>query len=370
MSKYLIVDPWPAGFCNVLMSYDIAFAIAHITNREVIVPPTSWCVLIDGMASEKRKPKDEWQNIWEICDRDSANRSFVIHDMLEFEEFKPIINELTNTDPQGYNWLRSDILSNVTHSPHINDSNICIYDSSNNIDADDFLFFTNGRPTHDINHVHRFLRCTGFGHYWYNVYAPGPASRNEMKIKVHDALRYKPKYYNIVKNVFESKHSSFNAIHVRSPWQLIFDDYTDVVQYKDKSWAILQQVKLLFTNDKPLYISTDIEHKEFFDILKQEYEILFYEDFDFATSSPLEKIAVDQIICSKAELFYGSYYSTFSKRINMMRGMDGKQSCDYMGFNKIVESPSYYNNPIPWQENGYRHWNWHDSVHPHWTMEK
>lgn len=356
--KYIIFSPFTAGFTNVLMSYEIAFAVSYLTSRALILPPTSWCVLVD----EKNSPKETWQNIWEVCDKDIAKKEFEIHDLLDFKE----LNFLISTDNSTHSWIDDNPkIKNLS----IVDSDLCFFDSSNDINKNDFEKFSYGRPTYDLNIDDRFLKLSGFGHYWYNIFASDTIARNEMKHKVNKALRYRPKYYDLALTAIREKSKNYNAIHVRNPKQLIFDNYTDVVQYKDNPEVLLNQVSRLYKNDKPLYISTDIESKSFFDILKSKYQIIFQEDLNLPKMKHIEKIAVDQIICSDAELFYGSYYSTFSKRINIMRGIEGKQADDYMGFNKIIDVPDYCSSMIPWQLNEFKHWEWHASSHCQWMKE-
>jgi len=362
MEKYIILNPWSAGFTNVLMSYEIAFAAAYVTNRSIIVPPTAWCVLID----DKNSPREIWQDIWQVCDKDAANEEFKILNLLDFESF-------TNSKVRpAYTWVDQNILANSTtikDIPQLNDSPTCWYNSSNNINESDFQNFTNNRPLLDINHEEQFLNISGFGHYWYNIYANGPAARNEMKRKINKAFKYKVKYYELAKTSINKKCDSYNAIHVRSPWQLIYDDYLNIINIKNSPEMLLQQVKLLYSTDKPLYIATDIETKSFFNQLLTEYKIIFYEDLDLPPLEPLEKIAIDQIICSKADSFYGSYYSTFSKRINIMRGVEGNQAFDYMGFNTIGNKLMESKSPWPWQDTISKHWAWHDSSYLQWTVE-
>ena len=79
--KYIIFSPFTAGFCNVLLSYEIAFALAHITGRKLIIPPTNWCVLID----ERTAPKEFWQDIWTVLDINAAKSTVNIVSLSDFE---------------------------------------------------------------------------------------------------------------------------------------------------------------------------------------------------------------------------------------------------------------------------------------------
>lgn len=364
MSNNVIVNPWPGGFSNVIMSYEIALAVAIITQRTFIVPPTSWCVLID----EKHAPKETWQNIWDIYDKENAKKIYQTVELLDCVNLQPYIK--TQTD--NYSWLEP-LPSNIgTEVSSLCDSTLCLYNSQQLKDTNDFSLFSNQRPTKDIHTDVEFLTVHAFGHFWYNVYASSKQSRNLVKKTVDNYFKYKEVYYQISREFVKTVLGTFNSLHIRSPWQLNYDDgYEGVVNVKDKPEKLLQQVEQLLNTDTPIYISTDITNKSFFDVLGKKYKLFFLEDVITTLKldlSPLEKIVIDQIIASMAYKFYGSYYSTFTKRINILRGIQGKQADDYMGFNKIIPKPNWETSALPWTlEN--RHWNWYDSSHPQWTME-
>jgi hypothetical protein len=58
-------------------------------------------------SKDQKSSKETWQDIWQVCDRNAANEEFKTYDLLEFEEFKPVINELTNTD--NYSWVQHGV---------------------------------------------------------------------------------------------------------------------------------------------------------------------------------------------------------------------------------------------------------------------
>lgn len=91
-----------------------------------------------------------------------------------------------------------------------------------------------------------------------------------------------------------------------------------------------------------LYIGTDERNKTFFDPIKQQYDVLFLDDF----MDELEGInsnyygMIDQLIASRGRIFYGCWFSTFTGYINRLRGYhaDDHQTPGYE--QGIV--PSYY----------------------------
>ena len=58
-NKYISFSPYYAGLSNVIMSYEIAFAISHITGRTLILPPD--CFLGVICENDKKTFVDIWR---------------------------------------------------------------------------------------------------------------------------------------------------------------------------------------------------------------------------------------------------------------------------------------------------------------------
>ena len=357
--KYIIFSPFSAGFCNILLSYEIAFALAHITKRSIIMPPTNWCVLID----DRSAAKESWQNIWQVLDLNAAKQNFNLIDLLDFAPIRPYRDEYYSSN-HPYSWSGNiasyinDVYDYTSRNPMLTspDPAACVYSSES--DLTDLEYFADHRPTYDLNVDNRFLNIQGclFGHYWYFVYAGNKVDRTAMKKRVNNSLRYKAEYYKESESLI---NGNYNAVHIRDPKQLNFSDYPMALDFKDNPDLLLDRIQHLYKNDKPLYVSTDIKELEtnyLFSKIRQEYDLLYLDKFKLDLR-PLEAIAIDQILCSRADLFYGTYCSTFTKRINTMRGLNNMQFNDSGGFNKTITSED--NDAMPWI--GHGHWAWHMS---------
>lgn len=70
-----------------------------------------------------------------------------------------------------------------------------------------------------------------------------------------------------------------------------------------------------------LYIATD-EKREFFEVFKHKYDVVFLEDFLNVLTNVNTNLypMIEQLVCSKSRIFYGTYSSTFSGYINRLRG--------------------------------------------------
>lgn len=363
--KYVIFSPFTAGYCNVLLSYEIAFSIAHITNRKIVIPPTNWCVLID----ERTAPKESWQDIWQVLDINAAKEQFDIIPLLEFEDLKSLDYYSKNSPLSWTGNITScldDVYDLVNRNPTLADplAQYCLYSSANN--TDELALFANGRPCIDLNVQEKYINIPGnlFGHFWYSVFAGSAEKRNALKQKINKSFVYKEKYKQIAR---ELAITPLNAVHIRNPKQLNFEDYPGVIDFKDKPELLLDRIQSLFKNYMPLYVSTDIVNRSsdyLFSQLRNQFQLRFLSDFNL-NLQPLEAIAVDQLVCANADLFYGTYYSTFTKRINVLRGVNNKQANDSGGFNKNIELESA--DAIPWIKQG--PWQWHMSSMPQWTYE-
>ena len=93
--KYIIVSPYRSGLGNVLMSLEIIYAMAYITGRTLIIPPSIYTLFLNSGYS-----KEGYPNYWDIFDRDCVSSEFDIIDYKDFCNFPEIKGELSE-----YNWF-------------------------------------------------------------------------------------------------------------------------------------------------------------------------------------------------------------------------------------------------------------------------
>jgi hypothetical protein len=359
--NYIIFSPLRSGLANVIMSYEIAFAMAHITNRTLILPPTTFLTHItDGT-------KEQWPSIWELFDKN--NNDFDTIDLSEHKEFKDV--QLGNHN----SWFANteSVLQNVyspieiPHNMPLANANFCVVNNFDNIkDNEDFKEFASTRQIIDLNRSEKYIYIENslFQHYWFWVYAGDAEQRNLLKTKMNKVFRYNQRYYDLVKdNVNIGK---YNAIHIRRGD--FFIQYGPVLESINTEDKLLTQVEKLLDPSLPLYIATDEPNKQFFNDVSKKYKILFIQDF-FKDLSKLDCAIIEQIICSQAEQFEGTIPSTYTKRINIMRGLAGNMTKDYTGINNIVNNTPEMNDPIPWVNGQNKLWGWNMSSHPQWTFE-
>jgi hypothetical protein len=355
------------------MSYELALSIAYITKRTLIIPPKTWLCFI----SESQEKKD-YTDIWEIFDKKYIEETVDCIDFYDVPEFQGKFEEMETYSSYTGNIhnVIDDVAAILLQDSYNNDSEVHTLSDSNFIisnykySTQDYNYFSCNRKLINLSSFSdKFIHFENnlFGHYWYSVYPGNEIERNKMKKIINNCFRYKQKYYDISEKV-NDKLLKYNAVHIRrNDFLQVRTSNLEIVSNGEK---ILNKLNTLFDNSLPLYISTDETNKEFFKEVKEQYDIYFYEDFNFNLTK-LENTILEQIICSRAEKFYGTYLSTYSSRINVMRGLDGKQSDDDMGINHIIENCSRdLSTANPWRKRSDTKWNWNDSSHPQWKKEK
>ena len=367
--RYLSFSPYFSGLSNIIMSYEILLSIAYITKRKVILPPDVWMLFHSKCYNQKDWKKEDYVDIWEILDKDVITREFDcidFYDVPEFQgKFEQMETERSYTGNLGGVIDGSDISCYYSHRMKTIDPDQIVFTGDDNIDKGDFDHFCQGRKSINLNdYTKKFLHFENnlFGHYWYMIYPGNAIERNILKDKINTCFRYKNKFYELSKKVKE-RIGDYNSVHVRR------NDFK--ICHAERlvpSDLLLDKLYSFFESSKPLYIATDEKDLSFFDPVREKYDIYFYQYFDFNTTA-LETDVMDQVICADSDIFIGTYLSTYTKRINVMRGIDGKQADDDIGINHMLEPKDRISKDIvnPWKVKP--HWWWNDSSHPQFKYE-
>lgn len=401
-NKFLLVSPVPLGWNNMLMSLECLMAVAHITNRTLVLPPTIFLEHLDDDKSHMFL----WHNIFDVLDKTIFDKHFdninfidlpeINRFCLEFMKFiKPLPAPLPMYDYSKFDWRPST--NHWKYFYHYLDgtldiragglflSEVILLDNSSGVREqykDDFQKFKSiglgldhtldnlrrDRSYRDLDSTSKYLIIQDpFHYYWFTVYPGGPKERNIMKKRINGALRFKKEYYDMADSILKNI-GGCNAIHVRESF------YRDT-SASEAAERIHKKISTVLSKDNPLFLATDFtkDQKSFFKKSLEQfgYNILTLEELDLNLTG-LEQVVLDQIICSKADIFYGTYGSTFSRRINIMRGLEGRLAYDHTGLN-VDHGPSAAGSmPFPWHDfkiDNETAWCTNASAHPQWTME-
>ena len=371
MKKYISFRPYFSGLVNIIMSYEMFLAIAAITGRKVVLPPDCWMLFLS-----KSQNKEDWTDFWQIFDKEVLLKEFDCIEHNDVPEFQGNLDKMQGMFSYTENIGKCGLsVSEINFSSHVicGDHSVLV---NNRVDTEDFNNFCNGRPVIELDCDKQFIHFENnlFGHYWYHVYPGDENCRNELKDKINKVLKYHGKFYHYA-DVVRKKLGQFNSIHVRrNDFLQTRKNDIECVNAPDK---ILEMVNKLPFNDKslPLYISTDEKDRSFFSLLGENYDIHFYEDFDYQfgedyVDDDLHTAVLEQVICSQSENFFGTYLSTFSKRINIMRGLEGRQADDHFGINLPRENSNQsLTVSFPWSSMPDGRWHWNSSSYFQWTTE-
>lgn len=278
--KYIVFDQYNGGFSNVRMCYEIACVLAYALNRVLVLPKPSHIYLLES-------PNLQLSTFFDI------NNIVVSH--IDYDEFIK-----TNSLDDAYS------INNEAHLTmyKVDESTTPEYFvgkviSLNELEHERILYFPKNL----------------FGNF-YNV-----IQSSRMK----ELCRYVGKHLHYKEQCFlDATHCinrlgdlNYNAIHVRR------GDF-------NQGWtqnavclpaeSILKNIEEILPHGSKLYIATDETDKTFFDPFKDKYEIYFYNDVKVNDISKDFIGITEQIICSRAKTFIGSFASTFSSYITRLRG--------------------------------------------------
>ncbi|MBW0155760.1 MAG: O-fucosyltransferase family protein, partial [Candidatus Methylopumilus sp.] len=354
---FVSFDTWWGGFSNIRMSYEMAAAISVISKRKLIIPHKIYCLFFSDW-----KNKKSFFDIWNLLDKDLFIKNFNCVDYEHVEEYKSLENEIQyfhGVDKIAKLILFTEHYQEWRAPQKAMDKNNFIFCEKEY--ENDYTKFAKKRSGISINLPDKYIHFPRnlFGYFYYLIYGNGPNERNLIKNKIINGVKYKNYFFEEAKKV-KNILKDFNAIHVRR------NDFLRVRKKlsEDQMAELKFNLRDKLPNSNPLYIATDEKNKAVFDFLKKDYEIFFLEDF-FKDLKNYEAMALDQTICSEAEIFFGSKLSTYTDYINIIRGVNGKQDFHRKGINFNYGNSAY--DLYPW-ENECADWNRLHSFY--WKYEK
>lgn len=109
--------------------------------------------------------------------------------------------------------------------------------------------------------------------------------------------------------------STFMSMHIRR----------NEFQYKDMFLSadqLYHASKEELAEGSTLFVATDEKDRNFFKPLQEHYDVCFLDDFKHLFEGLNENLygMLDQLVASRGDKFFGTYYSTFTGFINRMRG--------------------------------------------------
>lgn len=172
-------------------------------------------------------------------------------------------------------------------------------------------------------------------HFYGLIHFTNPALDHHFKRFVRDYLHYNDRIYcaagKIVKALqLEGQSRGFprdaTGMGGFSAWHVRRGDFQyKVVKLSAEEWY--NNTKELYEPNEILYIATDERNKSFFDPVAKYHTLRFLDDYwqlgNLSQLDPNFMGMIDTIVASRARVFVGTWFSTFSGYINRMRGYHG-----------------------------------------------
>jgi hypothetical protein len=159
-----------------------------------------------------------------------------------------------------------------------------------------------------------------------------------MKRFIRDHVRYIDEIQCAAARIVHAlrqRSQDFDTLHVRR------GDFQYTVTRFDPP-DIMEMLAQRLQKNATLFIATDERKKSFFDPLREQYDIVFLDDFKHELEGVNTNYygMIDQLVASRGRIFFGCWFSTFTGYINRLRGYhaDDHQTPGYE--QGIV--PSYY----------------------------
>ena len=285
VDKYILFKPWSGGFNNIRMSFEIAASLAYLTNRILVLPPVSQIIAYHSSNNH--------------CFSDFFDINDIGIKTISFEEFGQKFNASNWKDVKNKFYTITEDLVNTIIATDTPPEDIVKGRNIKNIDE----LFTNKVVCFYENLL---------GNFYLNIYSN---KLPELCKFVARHIHYNEDIFLEAQNVINSLEE-YNAIHIRR------GDF----QYHDLKLSIediYNNIKNVFPEKSKLYISTDEKDKSFFDLLKEHYNIIFYDDVKHLIFKDINEDLIgpiEQIICTQAKTFVGNKLSTFSTYIYRLRG--------------------------------------------------
>eukprot|EP01038_Epipyxis_sp_PR26KG_P012435 gene12435-16679_t len=357
--KYVTFEPDVGGWNNIRMQMELVLVLAYATGRILVLPPDQPMYLLNaGKGHQKAHsfadffPFDYINKRLPVIEMDEFMRREAITGQLHYNHDKSMVayppkNKTTfiGTDRDDRNSMW-EYLRNVSACPHFtpmeefvvipespgtgnNRSTLPAYKKKRDI------FAAKRKPVYYDDYwqkqkVIHFISKPGLGyrlleHFYTFIHFEDDAMDRYFKRFVRDYVHYTDiifcKAALIISELKRLGNGSYSSFHIRR----------GEFQYKEvkiPADQMMNNVGHLIPKGQLLFIATDEHNKTFFDSFRPRFpHIKFLDDFtalaDLKGVNPNLLGMIDQVVCTRGDVFVGTWFSTFSGYITRMRGYLG-----------------------------------------------
>jgi hypothetical protein len=320
------------GFNNILMHFEIMVALAWLTRRALVLPPSTPFYLLgsepfslsDFFDLEALRRHVDVLAADELAPRNASHRAF--HQFLCERGHAPGWNAVDDVlvHPPNAVTTRLELIHRLCGRHPVG--------LSASEEQCEILYFPATRE-------HRM-----FGAFETFFLFADPENERRVRALVRDAVRYRPEILRLAERALEMPPLAgqrFCAMHVRR------GDF----QYRNTrigAGDILRHTESLVPAGQTLYLATDETDPAFLEPFRERFELVRFPDLtaEVIRNTPVHWTGiVETLICAAApDRFIGTRLSTFSARIATLRGhlsMAGGRHAD-------IDTALYYTQPPLW----------------------
>eukprot|EP00316_Scyphosphaera_apsteinii_P012517 CAMPEP_0119316266 /NCGR_PEP_ID=MMETSP1333-20130426/39223_1 /TAXON_ID=418940 /ORGANISM="Scyphosphaera apsteinii, Strain RCC1455" /LENGTH=425 /DNA_ID=CAMNT_0007321867 /DNA_START=173 /DNA_END=1450 /DNA_ORIENTATION=- len=389
--RFVSYEPWPGGFNNVRMSLEMAAALAFALNRTLVWSPASRIYLRGNGRLE------------DYFDSEAVRRGLSVISYADFMHAMGLplkagtsahftsLGNVTGVRIFERNLatkVASKMIFCVPHCPRKGDvlfESFEAYRQKLQPFDTDAKWFSSARVLH--------FRQNLLGNFYNFVWTTEAGLGAQIKRLVRDHLHFREAIVERAERVIAQLggHFAFSCLHIRR------NDF----QYKRMripARRILRNTRGLFMARETLYIATDEQSKgiakqnsfspaatsrlrnhSWFAPLSDTYTTAFLSNFFAALENDTEPNligCIEQLVCSRARVFSGTYFSTFTSYIHRLRGYMADVRQKGIFYNHLLFPDDYRNGP---KYNGARgagslgrsgpSWSVFPTGHPFWGRE-
>ena len=327
--KYLSFEPWNGGWNNRRMSLEMAFLICFLTNRTLVLPPKSSVHHMDASSYE------DFFNISKMMKFVSVVRWSDYEDMILLKRSrkrKVSCKSLYSTkNTLGFcrrmkagrersdalvNW---NIINSVIQIPANCTSNLATQKDiklfAPRFNSSKYL----GKAFEELD-IHSTVHFPQnlFGLFYTTFYFSDRSKRKEAYRVVRDGIQFRSSIQSLANQVVDSLggQKSYSCLHVRRGDFKKSYGYLDVGNIALRVKEQLASVTYVASDDLSKTFANDLQSMLTNTVIRTKSDFSFLSVF----VDPIELGVVEQLICSQADIFIGTRFSTFSSYITRLRG--------------------------------------------------
>ena len=347
IERFLVFCTWQGGFNNERMSLELAFVLALLTGRTLVLPPKYPLYLLEPSS---------FTDYFDPA-------ALAIPGLVKTAEFGPTLKHLGIAPPDSdVVWSGDPVWTRIRKGDDVFFWNT-IEDNREELvfpelpghgtvdrtfveawsrDGATYVDYFHNASLRDARTIYIPQRNL-FGHFYVHFALPDAALRTEVLRAVRDHVHFVDSVFEASAAIVAKLPPSFNCVHVRR------GDF----QYKDISLvtaeAMVKEVAELVPPTTPLWLATDdVSGKTCVDAASAKVQVLpphvnpyncsaepwrnayqlagvfllkeFQATLDEAGVGKKHLGLIEQLVCTQAEVFVGSRLSTFSGYIVRLRG--------------------------------------------------